>query len=55
MADSIKGLPIDVFELMDEGLNVNSLTAGHGMDEVGASTNCFCYPCCSCSAPSSSA
>ncbi|EYT51399.1 MULTISPECIES: thiomuracin/GE37468 family thiazolyl RiPP peptide [Kocuria] len=48
-------LPMDVFELEDQGMDITSLTAGHGMTEVGASTNCFCYPCCSCSAPSSSA
>lgn len=46
-------LPMDVFELADSGLGVESLTAGHGMTEVGASCNCFCYICCSCSTPSS--
>jgi hypothetical protein len=42
-------LPMSVFEVEDSGLAVDSLTAGHGMPEVGASTNCFCYICCSCS------
>ena len=42
-------LPMDVFELADNGLAVESLTAGHGMTEVGGSCNCFCYICCSCS------
>ncbi len=45
-------LPMSVFELTDSGAEVESLTAGHGMPEVGASCNCFCYICCSCSAPS---
>ncbi|MET9239209.1 thiomuracin/GE37468 family thiazolyl RiPP peptide [Nonomuraea sp. NPDC003709] len=37
---------MDVFELADDGVAVESLTAGHGMTEAGASCNCFC---CSCS------
>jgi hypothetical protein len=41
-------LPLDVFELVDSGLEVESLTAGHGMPENGASFS-GCYPaCCSC-------
>lgn len=51
---SLDGLPQDAFELSDSGLEVESLTAGHGMPEVGASCNCVCGPCCSCT-PSSSA
>jgi len=41
-------LPLDVFELADPGLTIESLTAGHGMPENAASayTN-FCL--CSCS------
>ncbi|ADG87276.1 hypothetical protein TBS_27130 [Thermobispora bispora] len=45
----LNDLPMDVFELADSGVAVESLTAGHGMTEVGASCNCFCYICCSCS------
>ncbi|MER6002922.1 thiomuracin/GE37468 family thiazolyl RiPP peptide [Nonomuraea angiospora] len=37
---------MDVFELADDGVAVESLTAGHGTTEVGASCNCSC---CSCS------
>jgi hypothetical protein len=44
-----KDLPMDVFEVVEQGGKVESLTADHGMPEVGASTNCFCYICCSCS------
>ena len=44
-------LPVDVFELADHGLTVESLTAGHGMPELGAS-NCVCGSCCCCSEPS---
>lgn len=41
-------LPMDVFDLIDEGMNVESLTAGHGITEIGAS-NCgdSCGNCCS--------
>ena len=46
----VEDLPMDVFEVADGGLTVESLTAGHGMTEMGASCNCFCYICCSCSA-----
>ncbi|GAB2914385.1 thiomuracin/GE37468 family thiazolyl RiPP peptide [Nonomuraea fastidiosa] len=45
----LNDLPMDVFELAGDDLAVESLTAGHGMTEVGASCNCFCYICCSCS------
>jgi hypothetical protein len=34
-------LPMDVFELADKGLTVESLTAGHGLVENGAS-----FPTC---------
>lgn len=46
---NLDDLPMDVFELAEGGAAVESLTAGHGMPEVGASCNCFCYICCSCS------
>ena len=48
-AFDLEQLPMDVFELADTGVAADSLTAGHGMTEVGASCICFCYICCSCS------
>jgi hypothetical protein len=48
MSIDLDDLPMDVFRLADQGLEVKSLTAGHGMTEMGASSNCFCYICCSC-------
>ncbi|GCB51565.1 thiomuracin/GE37468 family thiazolyl RiPP peptide [Streptomyces sp. NL15-2K] len=45
----IDDLSIDVFDVVEQGGAVTALTADHGMPEVGASTNCFCYICCSCS------
>lgn len=45
----VQKLPMNVFEVADQGGIAESLTADHGMPEVGASTNCFCYICCSCS------
>ena len=42
-------LPIDVFDLADSGLTIESLTAGHGLLENGAS-----YPASSCSCCASS-
>jgi hypothetical protein len=45
----VESLPMDVFELVDSGLEVESLTAGHGMLENGASsgTSGCCSCCCS--------
>lgn len=44
-------LPIDVFDLDDTGLTVESLTDGHGMVELVSSGVCAC-PCqCSCVQP----
>ena len=48
MSIDLDDLPMDVFELGDKGVAVESLTAGHGMVETGGSCNCFCYLCCSC-------
>ncbi|MFC4585744.1 thiomuracin/GE37468 family thiazolyl RiPP peptide [Sphaerisporangium corydalis] len=47
----LENLPVDVFELGASGLVVESLTSGHGMGEMGASTvspPCYCSQCCSC-------
>jgi hypothetical protein len=46
-------LPVDVFDLADAGLTVESLTAGHGMAELGASSLCTttCPSLCSCQQP----
>jgi hypothetical protein len=39
----IDSLPLDVFELVESGLAVESLTAGHGLPENAASSgNCSC-------------
>lgn len=47
----LSDLPLDVFDISDAGLTVESLTAGHGMDDMGASTStCICgCSCCPCS------
>lgn len=45
----LEDLPISAFDFDDDIEDVESLTGGHGMPEVGASCNCFCYICCSCS------
>lgn len=39
-------LPMDVFDLADSGLTVQSLTAGHGMPEYGASDSSSACSCC---------
>jgi Thiopeptide-type bacteriocin precursor len=41
-------LPIDIFELADSGFEIESLTAGHGMTEVGASCSCSAFCACAC-------
>ena len=45
-------LPTDVFELTSSGLTVESLTAGHGMTEVGTSQGQRTSLCCDCAQPS---
>jgi hypothetical protein len=43
-------LPVDVFDVADAGLRVETLTAGHGMPELGGSNYCSCSSCpCVCS------
>lgn len=51
VAFELDDLPMDVFELAERGLTVESLTAGHGMTEgAGASqsqrTSSACLLCC---------
>lgn len=52
VAFELNDLPMDVFELAERGLTVESLTAGHGMTEVGAGasqnqrTSSACLLCC---------
>jgi hypothetical protein len=48
VALDLDDLPMDVFELVDQGLRVESLTAGHGMIQMAASTvvSCSCFCCC---------
>jgi hypothetical protein len=45
----LASLPLDVFELAGSGLEVESLTAGHGMPENGASLCRDCDSGCTCS------
>lgn len=48
----IDDLPMDVFEISEAGLTVDSLTSGHGMPENAASAcGSFCF--CSCARCSS--
>jgi Thiopeptide-type bacteriocin precursor len=42
LAYELDSLAVDVFELTDTGLTVESLTGGHGMTELAASSHCFC-------------
>jgi len=47
----LENLPMDVFDVVDSGLTIESLTAGHGMPENGASCNSNCSgENCGCSA-----
>jgi hypothetical protein len=47
VALNLDDLPMDVFELADHGLLVESLTAEHGTTKMAASWGpCFCS-CCS--------
>jgi hypothetical protein len=38
-------LPMDVFELADQGLVVESLTSGHGITKMAASCSVLCSCC----------
>jgi hypothetical protein len=38
----LDSLTVDVFELADTDMTVESLTGGHGMTELAASSHCFC-------------
>jgi thiazolylpeptide-type bacteriocin precursor len=49
VAFDLNDLPMDVFELADRGVAVESLTAGHGTMENGASCLSGCSCCCCCS------
>jgi hypothetical protein len=44
-------IPMDVFELDNSGLTVQSLTAGHGMTDFGASCGCMTSCCTAVAAP----
>jgi len=52
VALDLNDLPMDVFELTGQGLVVESLTAGHGTTQMGAScgqaeaSSCCCLCCC---------
>jgi hypothetical protein len=45
-------LPLDVFEMAASNLTVESLTAGHGIPDTGASTSSGGQGSCSCSCSS---
>jgi hypothetical protein len=50
VALDLDDLPMDVFELTDQGIVVESLTTGHGMTPVDASACSMCSVCsCCCS------
>jgi Thiopeptide-type bacteriocin precursor len=42
LAYDLDSLAVDVFELVDTGMTVESLTGGHGMTELAASSHCYC-------------
>lgn len=42
----VDSLPVDVIELVDRGLEVESLTAGHGVAEDGATLRNRTSGCC---------
>jgi hypothetical protein len=49
VALSLDSLPADVFDVVDGAQLVESLTAGHGMTELGASCSpAECYTSCTC-------
>jgi hypothetical protein len=48
VALDLDDLPMDVFELANEGLMVESLTAGHGTTPMAASLPGYCSCCCCC-------
>jgi hypothetical protein len=52
VALNLDDLPMDVFELADQGMEVESLTAGHGMTQMAAScspnSSCCCVSCACC-------
>ena len=49
LAYDLDSLAVDVFELADSDLQVESLTGGHGMTTMGASCPpCFCSESCCC-------
>jgi hypothetical protein len=41
----LESLPMDVYDLAEEGVTIDSLSAGHGIAENGAS--CCTCGCCS--------
>jgi hypothetical protein len=51
VALDLDDLPIDIFELADQGLAVESLTTGHAITKMAAASLCpvACSCCCCCS------
>jgi hypothetical protein len=48
VALDLDDLPMDVFELANQGLVVESLTAGHGTTQMLASFGAILCSCCCC-------
>ncbi|GAA1774363.1 MULTISPECIES: thiomuracin/GE37468 family thiazolyl RiPP peptide [Streptomonospora] len=46
----LSSVPVDVFDLADQGLTLETLTEGHGLPENGASSICN-ELMCACSSP----
>ncbi|QVQ51273.1 GE37468 family thiazolyl peptide [Spiractinospora alimapuensis] len=46
----LSSVPVDVFDLADRGLTLETLTEGHGLPENGASSICN-EAKCACSSP----
>jgi hypothetical protein len=49
VALDLDDLSMDVFELADQGLEVESLTDGHGTTKMGTSCALICVCSCCCS------
>jgi hypothetical protein len=49
VALDLDDLSMDVFELADQGLTVESLTDGHGITKMGTSCGLICVCSCCCS------
>jgi hypothetical protein len=48
VALDLDDLPMDIFELTNQGLEVESLNPGHGINQNGTSCGVACSCCCLC-------